>query len=251
MNIFDLTRLVRAEWETILAVFCAFLLAGTAFHFLQPEKYEVSMLVESRLSTMGPYSANLPWTVKQAVDSGLLAGEAAKKAGVPEAALPRFGATVSAPNQLVKIYAYVPRAEIQTAQKGMLALVGVLSEKFPKDNAQYFDRITALVNDVYQLDGRVLKFSPKAEAASMRAELQGIKGVVFQMRRDAAFLQSEGSLLHIFGLRVVVAPSVAQEPAGPTLPQTLISFGLLGLFAGLSAALFHRQAADAAGEDVV
>lgn len=241
MTILGQIKQVKAELKVISAAFCISLLAGAAFYSLRPSKYEVYMLTESRLSTIGPYSSNLPWTVKQTVDSGILSIEVAKKTGVTEIALPRFGATVCSSNQLVKIYTFVPLKEIETTKKCMLTLFDVLSEKFPKANEQYFLEMGGLVKDASELDWRLHKIASMVKAAGLMQEFPGLSGVILKMQKKAVHLQAEGSSLHVFGLKIIVPPMAAAEPAGPTLPQTLLSFGLLGFFAGLSTALWRRR----------
>jgi len=237
----ELGKTFKAQYLTIAAAVCVTLLAGAAEHLLRAEKYEVSLLAECRLSTMGSYSTNLPWTVKAAVDSGLLTAETAKKAGLPESALPRFGATVCYPSQMVKIYALVPLDGADAAKATLLALFQVLAEKFPMDNRQYFTRLARLSEQVAELDGGLQKISSGPGTAGTASEATDLKAAAERLRKDGALLQDEGASLHIFGLRLIAPPSTAASPSTPTLFQTLTGFGLLGLFTGLSAALWRER----------
>jgi hypothetical protein len=166
-----------------------------------------------------------------------LAVEASKKAGMSGVLLPRFGATVCSPSQILRIYTFVPRKDVEAAKKVMLALFLALAEKFPKDNEQYFLELEGLVEILHELDGRLLKLSSNMKADAGSGDLRGVKDAISKMRVKVAELQAEGSSLHGFGLRVITSPEAAEVPSTPALAEVLLSFGLIGLFAGLSAAL--------------
>lgn len=244
MKLSRLLELIRARAALIAAVFLASLLSGAAIFFLTPKVYEVSMLAEVRLTTMGSYTERLAWTIRETIASGVLDDEVARKAGLKEnEKLPKLQAKVLHYTQLLRIYAFVPADQVGRTKGAFNALVEVLRERFPA--MPYFEKVIKLNEKINSLQAskRVLDLRLKnvrlpPDAAKLAGDFTKLADGFSDMEESTARLRSEGRTLHAFGIRVISPPAAAGSPAGPSAVQMLIAFALLGVCTGLAAALW-------------
>ena len=244
MKLSQFLELIRARAALIAAVFLASLLSGTAIFFLTPKVYEVSMITEVRLTTMGPDTALLTWTIEQAIESGVLDKEIRQKAGLKEnAELPKLQAKVLHYTQLLRIYAFVPADQVGKTKGALSALVEVLREQFP--SLPYFKKVVKLNERINRfqeskraVDIRLRSARLSPDMARLAGDLGKLADGLSDMEESTVRLRSDGRTLHAFGIRVVSPPEAAGSPAGPSAIQMLIAFSLLGVCAGLAAALW-------------
>ena len=96
--------------------------------FPQQKIYEVSMLAQD-LTGAGYSSANPPLAIRQAIETGVLDKEVAKRAGLTDQkSLPKFRAGEVGLTPVVKIFAFVPADEIDRTKTALNVLVDVLNE---------------------------------------------------------------------------------------------------------------------------
>ena len=239
-----LLDLIRARAALMTAVFFASLLSGAAVVFLTPKVYEVSMLAEVRLSTMGPETEHLTWTVAQAMEIGAFDNEIRQRAGLKEdEQLPKLRTKVLHYTQLLRVSAFVPAEDIGKTKKVFDALVEVLSAKFPA--VPYFKKVVRLNEQAKHfqeskraVDLRLKNTRLSPDMVKLAEEMDGLARGLSDIEGLAAKLKAAGGTLHAFSIRVVDPPEAAGSPAGPSAIQVLTAFALLGVFAGLAAALW-------------
>jgi hypothetical protein len=249
-------NLMRCRAALIAGVFLASLLAGLAMFSLRTEMFEVSMLLDVRqdiLEAQG--TAMMPAIMRQAIERSSLNGKIAKYAGLKETEpFPVFQAVVGYNSQLLKVYAFVPTDRVEATKNIFNAMVKVLNEDFPVENTVYFRKTAELRGEVARvrdlqkkvdINLRRSRFSPEqARLAGEFADLaRGLCGALEAMEA----LRDGAQTLKAFDLRVMLPPAVSNTPAGPSRRQLLIAFALLGVFAGLAAALWTEER-DSAGK---
>ncbi len=244
MKLPQFLELIRARAALIAVVFLVSLMSGAVVFFLTPKVYEVSMIAEVRLTTMGSYTERLTRTIAETIASGVLDKEILLKAGLKEnEKLPKLQAKVLHYTQLLRIYAFVPADQIGGTKEIFNALVGVLREQFPA--LPYFEKVIRLNEKIKHfeeskkvIDLRLKSARLSPDMAKLAADMTELCDGLSGMEESTARLRSEGRTLHAFGIRVVSPPKAAGSPAGPSAIQMLIAFALLGVCAGLAAALW-------------
>jgi hypothetical protein len=246
MTMSQFFRLVFSRIRVIVAAIAASLLLGAAVFILPPKSYPVSTVLEVRLDNIGPYSRTLPFTIKHLLDTGAFDKEIALKAGLREnEALPRLEAKVIYTTQLLRVHSFATADKIERTKAVMDAMTEVLRDKFPKENVAYFGQLSRLngragsfLDAERNVEARLKKFRDSPEAGKLAGELDLLAAGLRELSGMAANMLEEGRIPHAYGVTVIVPPAASNTPVGPTTPQVLIAFALLGFFTGLAAAFW-------------
>jgi len=127
----------------------------------------------------------------------------------------------------------------QTIETGVLdkevaKRVGLTDQKsLPKFQAGDVDRAPAI---------KIFAFVPAEEIERTKTTLNVLVDVLNEgsRRADAGRIRVP-NIPRVPGIRLVSPPAASNFPAGPSNTQVLLAFGLLGLFAGLAAALWSAE----------
>lgn len=246
MTLLGFFTMCRSRAGLISGVMLISVVFGMAVFSFQPPLYEVSMLVEVRAKVIGAYDETLPALIKQVVNSGALDKKIASESGLDGAvSLPKLKAGIGFYTQFLKIYAFVPAEQVERTKTVFYSALKVLNKEFPSENNDYFRQIDGLRKELklFQAERRELELKlERAKLSPVQAKLAGeiVKrsGAIGDLVVSAEKLRHDAQTLNAFNIRMILQPSVADIPAGPSRPQVLIAFGLLGLFIGLTAALW-------------
>lgn len=236
----------RSRAGLVLGAILISVILGMAVFSFQPPLYEVSMLVEVRAKITGAYDETLPALVKKVIDSGALDKKIVKEAGLDgTASLPKLKAGIGFYTQFLKIYTFVPGEQVERTKTVFYSVLKVLNKEFPSENNDYFQQIDILKKELERfqavrrdLDLKLERAKLSPEQAKLAAEIVRMSRSIGELVGSSEKLRRDAQTLNAFNMRMILQPSVADIPAGPSRPQVLIAFGLLGLFIGLTAALW-------------
>jgi len=242
-------RLFRSRAGLIAAVFAASLISGALLFLLPPPVHEVSMLMEVRLSTIGPYSEQLTWTVRQTIESGALNDMIARKSGLKGPKdVPKLRAKIMYATQLIKVYAFVPSQDVERTKTALVSLLQVLNEGFSEEDASHTRRVSLAVEKAARLEKAKKDMDARLDKAQLSPDMNKVSGELTAWTRDLSGMLREywdviqdAQTLHTYRIKMVSPPAVSDSPEGLSPLQVLIAFGLLGLMAGLSAALWSED----------